>query len=70
MSDKTTYKVEGMTCGGCVNSVTNALKRAMPDVDVEVVLEGGEVTVAGAHEEDQVRQAVEDAGFDFGGAAA
>ncbi|WP_332671248.1 heavy-metal-associated domain-containing protein [Aromatoleum sp.] len=62
-----TIKVEGMSCGGCVRSVTEALK-AQPGVgDAEVTLETGQaridydpalVSVA------QLRQAVEDAGFD------
>jgi copper chaperone len=65
----TTYKVEGMTCGGCVRSVTNALERALPGVKIEVTLEGGQVAVEGEHQAAQVQEAVEDAGFDFAGAA-
>ena len=65
----TTYKVEGMTCGGCVRSVTHALERALPGAKIEVTLEGGQVVVDGAHEAAQVKEAVEDAGFDFVGAS-
>lgn len=61
------YKVEGMTCGGCVASVTKAIQRALPQVKVDVTLESGSVRVAGEHEESDVKQAVEDAGFDFRG---
>ena len=64
-----TYKVDGMTCGGCVGSVQRALNAALPETQVQVSLEKGEVNIAGAHDADAVKTAVEDAGFDFGGAA-
>lgn len=61
------YTVEGMTCGGCASSVTKAIKRAAPSSEVEVTLEGGKVKVTGEHDEGKVKEAVEDAGFDFMG---
>ncbi len=64
-----TYKVSGMTCGGCAGSVTNAVRRALPDTTVVVDHVAGTVKVAGPHEAEQVKTAVEDAGFDFDGAA-
>jgi len=63
------YKVDGMTCGGCVRSVTNAITKLAPNARVEVDLPTGLVTVDGA-DEGLVRDAVEGAGFDFGGKAA
>ena len=65
-----TYKVDGMTCGGCVSSVERALSAALPAAQIEVSLEAGEVRVEGDHEASAVKTAVEDAGFDFGGARA
>jgi len=62
-----TYKIDGMTCGGCVNSVTKALTAALPQATIEVSLERGEVRVQGKHEAAVVNNTVEDAGFDFGG---
>ena len=62
-----TYKVNGMTCGGCVSSVTKALQLAAPGASVEVSLEPGTARVQGDHDEAVVRKAIEDAGFDFGG---
>lgn len=64
-----TYKVAGMTCGGCVSSVQRAVSAALPDTRVEVSLDEGEVSVDGDHDAAAVRTAIEDAGFDFGGAA-
>lgn len=66
MSD--TYTVIGMSCGGCSSSVTNAIQDAAPGARVEVDLDAKSVTVEGA-DEATVKQAVEDAGFEFAGAA-
>ena len=67
MTETTTIRVAGMTCQGCVKSVTRVLQ-AMPGVEaVEVSLEKGEAQLrfdpvrAGAPE---FRKAVEDAGFE------
>jgi copper chaperone len=67
--DTTTYRVEGMTCGGCVRSLEGALARAAPELEMMVTLEGGTVVVRGPHNPGVIAQAVEDAGFDFMGAA-
>lgn len=67
---KVTYRVEGMTCGGCARAVTNALQLISPDLQIEVSREAGTVVVEGEHREEDVEQGVEAAGFDFGGRAA
>ncbi|MFZ9886878.1 MAG: heavy-metal-associated domain-containing protein [Myxococcota bacterium] len=59
------YKVEGMTCGGCAASVKKAIGHKLPGVTVEVDLAQKAVEVLGAHEEEAVKEAVEDAGFSF-----
>lgn len=64
------YKVSGMTCGGCVRSVTNAITARNSAVKVEVDLPTGIVSVEGELSEDAVKDAVEGAGFDFEGRAA
>ncbi|EWY42289.1 heavy metal transporter [Skermanella stibiiresistens SB22] len=64
------YKVSGMTCGGCARSVTNAIVAKDPAAKVEVDLAAGIVAVDGALSAETVKDAVEDAGFDFGGVAA
>jgi len=38
-------KVTGMTCGGCITTVTNALKAVSGVRDVDVSLSAGEATV-------------------------
>jgi copper chaperone len=67
---KTTYKVNGMTCNGCVNSVTRAITTSAPDAKVEASLDAGTVTVDGAATVETISQAVQDAGFEFAGQVA
>jgi len=62
-----TMNVNGMSCGGCVASVTRVLK-AVPGVDdVSVTLKPGAATVTYDPQSTDVaklRSAVEDAGYD------
>jgi copper chaperone len=56
--------VSGMTCGHCAAAVTNAV-RAVPSVEsVEVDLKLGKVTVGGTPDENAVRRAIADEGYD------
>lgn len=65
-----TYRVDGMTCGGCANSVIRAVQSAADGAEVSVDLEAKTVTVSDVVAPDTVAQAVGDAGFEFGGPAA
>ncbi len=67
-SEKITYKVSGMTCGGCARSVENAIRAVNPAAEIAVDQPKGMVTVAGV-DEAKIAQAVEDAGFSFDGRA-
>jgi len=62
-----TMNVKGMTCGGCVASVTRVLK-AVPGVDsVDVKLQPGQATVrydASKVAVPRLKAAIEDAGYD------
>lgn len=64
---KAIFKVGGMTCQGCVNAVTKAIKRVDAAAEVSVDLPAGKVSIAGAIAEDAVQRAVEGAGFSFAG---
>jgi copper chaperone CopZ len=69
MSVSTTYQVAGMTCGHCVQAVTAELT-ALPGVhDVSVDLPTGAVTVTsdGPLPIDEVRTAVDEAGYSLAG---
>jgi copper chaperone len=56
-------QVKGMTCGGCVRSVTKALERAGGEA-VKVELASGRVELSGQIAPEQARAAVEKAGFE------
>ena len=57
------FKVQGMTCGGCVRGVTNALQRVDADAVVNVDLASKAVSVSSAADVQQLKQAIEKAGF-------
>jgi copper chaperone len=64
-SQTQTFTVTGMTCGHCVASVTEEISE-LPGVEaVDVVLDSGAVTVTSSQplEEQSVRAAVEEAGY-------
>jgi len=65
MSDTSTYTVTGMTCGHCVTSVTEEVQEIPGVENVDVVLETGAVTVTSSQslDDDAVRAAVEEAGY-------
>jgi copper chaperone len=63
----TQYRVNGMTCQGCANAVTNAIKAAAPEAQVKVDLAAKMVTVDGQVAAATVAAAVKDAGFEFAG---
>lgn len=61
------FNVQGMTCGGCVASVTRVLKAVSGVADVAVTLQPGAAKVtfdAARTSPDALRTAVQDAGFD------
>jgi copper chaperone CopZ len=72
MAVTTTYTVTGMTCGHCAQAVTGELS-ALPGVDdVQVDVATGAVTVTSATplDTEQVRAAVDEAGYELAGADA
>jgi len=62
-----TYTVTGMTCGHCVSAVTNELTKLGGVTGVDVDLDSGAVDVASdvELEDDDVRAAIEEAGFEL-----
>lgn len=67
MTTTSTIRIEGMTCEGCVRSVTKlvaalpgvrAVKVSLTDGKAEVTYDSGAVTPA------RIREAVEDAGYE------
>jgi len=66
----TTIKIQGMTCGGCVNSVKTVLEK-LPGVDqADVSLDNAEAVVqhdVAITSVEQLKTAISDAGFDVVG---
>ena len=71
MSTVTTYKVTGMTCGHCEGAVAGELSGIEGVTSVQAVASSGEVTVTSAAELDDeaVRAAVDEAGYELVGRA-
>jgi copper chaperone len=57
-------KVDGMTCGGCVNSVTRAVKALDGSANVRVDLATKRVSIDGKVSEQDAIRALDDAGFE------
>lgn len=69
--EQVVINVEGMTCGGCVASVTKAIKRLEGVEQANVSLEGKIASVIYDKvktNEDAIKQAVRDAGYEVANA--
>lgn len=60
---QTILKVEGMTCGHCAQSVTDALTEIAGVGNVHVDLEKGVVHVEGQADPEAMKQAIEEEGY-------
>ncbi|OIK24648.1 heavy-metal-associated domain-containing protein [Streptomyces malaysiense] len=67
----TVYKVTGMSCGHCEGSVSGEISQLPGVTSVKAVASSGEVTVvsAAALDDEAVRAAVDEAGFELAGKA-
>lgn len=61
MSEKTTFRVEDMTCGHCEKAIRQALSEALPGAEVAVDRETRVVTVAG--DAGKAEAAIAEAGY-------
>ncbi|MEZ3178194.1 heavy-metal-associated domain-containing protein [Streptomyces pimonensis] len=67
----TVYQVSGMSCGHCEGAVSGEISRLPGVSSVRAVASSGEVTVVSAAplDEEAVRTAVDEAGFELAGRA-
>jgi len=67
MSSTATYTVTGMTCGHCVNAVTDEVTSIPGVTDVQVDLTSGALTITSQTplEESAVKAAVDEAGYEL-----
>ena len=56
--------VKGMTCQGCVNSVTRIIKKADPSADVRIDLASGRVEARTAASAESLAAAVSGGGYE------
>ncbi|MDA2894881.1 heavy-metal-associated domain-containing protein [Mycolicibacterium sp. BiH015] len=65
----TTITVEGMSCGGCANSVRAELTHIPGVLGVDVDVSNGTVTIASESpvDDEAIRAAVEEAGYTLAG---
>lgn len=57
------FKVEDMTCGHCVIRVTKAVKAVDSQAQVDVSLRDKRVNVLSSAAQDQIAEAIKDAGY-------
>ena len=64
---KSVYKVTGMTCGHCVDSVTKAMQGLPGVTSVNVDLESGQVEITSepTPSPEAVRAAIEEVGYEL-----
>ena len=64
------FNVNGMTCGGCVRAVTNAIRNVDPDASVHVDLAGKKVSVQSEAYAASIEAAISSAGYEVSRQAA
>lgn len=57
------FKVEGMTCGGCIKSINNALRSLDPEVKVSADLESKTLRVESSKSQKDLSALIEEAGY-------
>ena len=58
-----TFQVQGMSCGHCVNAVTQAVQSVDPQARVKVDLPTGKVDVTSDEDHDAIARAIEEEGY-------
>jgi copper chaperone len=62
---QTTYRTPGITCEHCRMAIGREVSRVAGVTGVDVDLTAKQVTVTGAYDDDAVRTAIDDAGYDI-----
>jgi copper chaperone len=58
-----TFQVQGMSCGHCVNAVTQAVRSVDPQAEVKVDLPTGKVDVQSGQDHAAIARAIEEEGY-------
>ena len=62
-----TFQVQGMSCGHCVNAVTQAVRGVDPQAEVKVDLASGQVQVQSQQDPAAIARAIEEEGYKVAG---
>jgi len=57
------FQVQGMSCGHCVNAVTQAVQSVDPQAEVKVDLTSGQVDVQSQQDHAAIARAIEEEGY-------
>lgn len=57
------FQVQGMSCGHCVNAVTQAVRSVDPQAQVQVDLASGKVDVQSQQDHAAIARAIEEEGY-------
>lgn len=57
------FQVQGMSCGHCVNAVTQAVHSVDPQAEVKVDLASGKVDVQSQQDRAAIARAIEEEGY-------
>ncbi|MEJ5992195.1 cation transporter [Ramlibacter sp. PS3R-8] len=57
------FQVQGMSCGHCVRSVTEAVRSLDPQAEVQVDLPSGKVQVQSQQDRAAIARAIEEEGY-------
>ncbi|NNM77778.1 heavy-metal-associated domain-containing protein [Sphingomonas sp. ID1715] len=57
------FSVQGMSCGHCVRTIAEAVRRVDPGAETRVDLSAGAVSIDSGVDASQLRQAIEGAGY-------
>lgn len=57
------FIVSGMTCGSCINSITNAVKASDPKAEVNVDMKEKKVKVTSLKTQMEIQSFIEEAGY-------
>ncbi len=57
------FKVSGMTCGGCANTIAYALRSLDPKVKVSADVKTQTLRVDSTHDQEEISALIEEAGY-------
>jgi copper chaperone len=57
-------KISGMTCNGCLNGLTNALKKLDSNADIQIELSSQMLRIQSQKSKEEISSTIDNAGFE------